>query len=204
MKNLLSENMLRFGTKNLSEAAQRELVLKSIMETINEYGLHGAIRQRLTEQEYPKAGEVIVVNGGTKEIPVPTDTKTNAEASRIIGGLIKAFAGGGTDDAAASKLIYAINSSSLYAAVVWKLRNSSIVKREMGQNFDLVGEFLSTDMTFAAGYRPGSEVGATGKVTSPGALYQSLTGTIAKYQDYVRHLKQFNSEEKLRTETFSD
>lgn len=50
MKNLLSENMLRFGTKNLSEAAQRELVVKSIMETINAHGLHGAVRQRLMEQ----------------------------------------------------------------------------------------------------------------------------------------------------------
>ena len=49
MKNLLSENMLRFGTKNLSEAAQRELTLKSIMETINEHGLHNEIRSRLTE-----------------------------------------------------------------------------------------------------------------------------------------------------------
>ena len=49
MKNLLSENMLRFGTKNLSEAAQRELVLKSIMETINEHGLHNDIRQQLME-----------------------------------------------------------------------------------------------------------------------------------------------------------
>jgi hypothetical protein len=50
MKNLLSENMLRFGTKNLSESAQRELVLKSIMETINEHGLHNAVRSRLMEQ----------------------------------------------------------------------------------------------------------------------------------------------------------
>ena len=50
MKNLLSENMLRFGTKNLSEAAQRELVLKSIMETINEHGLHSSVRRYLFEQ----------------------------------------------------------------------------------------------------------------------------------------------------------
>ena len=47
MKNLLSENMLRFGTKNLSEAAKRELVLKSIMETINEHGLHNAVKRQL-------------------------------------------------------------------------------------------------------------------------------------------------------------
>jgi len=50
MKNLLSENMLRFGTKNLSEAAQREVLLKSIMETINEHGLHSSVRRYLMEQ----------------------------------------------------------------------------------------------------------------------------------------------------------
>jgi len=50
MKNLLSENMLRFGTKNLSEAAQRDLTLKSIIEIINEHGLHNAVRSQLMEQ----------------------------------------------------------------------------------------------------------------------------------------------------------
>ena len=50
MKNLLSENMLRFGTKNLSEAAQRELILKSIMETINAHGLHTDVRRHIMEQ----------------------------------------------------------------------------------------------------------------------------------------------------------
>ena len=49
MKNTLSENMMRFGTKNLSESAQKELIVKSIMETINQHGLHGAVKQRLTE-----------------------------------------------------------------------------------------------------------------------------------------------------------
>jgi len=53
MKNILSENMLRFGTKNLSEAAQQELVVKSIMETIDHHGLHGAVRRRLMEQTVP-------------------------------------------------------------------------------------------------------------------------------------------------------
>jgi hypothetical protein len=47
MKNLLSENMLRFGTKNLSESAKKELVLKSIMEAINEHGLHNAVKRQL-------------------------------------------------------------------------------------------------------------------------------------------------------------
>ena len=63
MKNLLSENMLRFGTKNLSEAAQRELVVKSIMKTINEHGLHGAVRQRLMEQQQvPKEMATLIEN----------------------------------------------------------------------------------------------------------------------------------------------
>ncbi len=34
MKNLLSENMLRFGTKNLSDSSKRRLTLESIMQTI--------------------------------------------------------------------------------------------------------------------------------------------------------------------------
>jgi len=51
MKNTLAENMMRFGTKNLSESAQKELIVKSIMETINQYGLHGAVKQRLTEAD---------------------------------------------------------------------------------------------------------------------------------------------------------
>jgi len=50
MKNLLSENMMRFGTKNLSEAAKKELVLKSIMETIDQHGLQKEVRNALTEQ----------------------------------------------------------------------------------------------------------------------------------------------------------
>jgi hypothetical protein len=49
MKNLLSENMLRFGTKNLSEGQKRKLVLESVMETIKEHGLHNEVKRRLSE-----------------------------------------------------------------------------------------------------------------------------------------------------------
>jgi len=49
MKNLLSENMLRFGTKNLSETSKRQLTLESIMQTIHENGLASAVKQRLSE-----------------------------------------------------------------------------------------------------------------------------------------------------------
>lgn len=50
MKNLLSENMMRFGTKNLSESQKRDLTLESIMQTIEEYGLHGEVKAKLLEQ----------------------------------------------------------------------------------------------------------------------------------------------------------
>jgi len=47
MKNLLSENMLRFGTKNLSESTKTKLVFESIMQTIKEHGLQHAVRRSL-------------------------------------------------------------------------------------------------------------------------------------------------------------
>jgi hypothetical protein len=50
MKNILSENMQRFGTKNLTEAAKKKLMFKSIMETIDQHGLHKAVKTALTEQ----------------------------------------------------------------------------------------------------------------------------------------------------------
>ena len=205
MKNLLSENMLRFGTKNLSEAAQRELVLKSIMETINEHGLHNAVRQRLTEQS-PKPGDTVPVESpreGTINAPVPTDSKTLGEASRIIGELLKAMKGMGTDDTAASKAIYSIKTPQIYYAVLWKLKYSTNVKATMGYNYNLVGDFLSTDMTYAAGTRS-TEFGEPGNPNSPQAAVQSLLGTTSQYRDYERHLQQFNKKERIKTETFSD
>ena len=54
-KNLLSENMLRFGTKNLSEGSKRNLVLESVMETIKEHGLHNEVKRRLNEGQTVEA-----------------------------------------------------------------------------------------------------------------------------------------------------
>jgi hypothetical protein len=50
LNTLLSENMLRFGTKNLSGAQQKQLIVKSIMETIKQNGLSYEIRKQLIEQ----------------------------------------------------------------------------------------------------------------------------------------------------------
>ena len=51
MKNILSENMLRFGVKNLSESNKKRLTLESIIQTIKEHGLSEQVRQALTEAE---------------------------------------------------------------------------------------------------------------------------------------------------------
>ena len=48
---LLSENMLRFGTKNLSEGSRRNLTLESIMQTIHENGLRTAVMNRLLTED---------------------------------------------------------------------------------------------------------------------------------------------------------
>lgn len=73
MKNLLSENMLRFGTKNLSESAQRELILKSVMQTINEHGLHEDVTQRLNETMLTE-GVPNTILTGPASITIPSRT----------------------------------------------------------------------------------------------------------------------------------
>lgn len=52
MKNILSENMLRFGVKNLSESNKKRLTLESILQTIQEHGLTEEVRKKLNES-YP-------------------------------------------------------------------------------------------------------------------------------------------------------
>jgi hypothetical protein len=54
----------------------------------------------------------------------------------------------------------------------------------MGYNYNLVGDFLSTEMTYAQHFG-GLEV---------------LFGTSAQYMDYERHLQQFNEEEEIKWE----
>jgi len=75
MKNLLSENLLRFGVKNLTESAKKELIVKSIMETIDQHGLRNVIKNKLTEQDpnIPTADDIVVrpkmQDAGNKPLP---------------------------------------------------------------------------------------------------------------------------------------
>ena len=137
MKNLLSENMLRFGTKNLTESAKRKLVFESIMQTINEYGLQSAVRQNLTEQT-----------------PVKADKKFYGYAQKVYSEIDKGLGGkmlGMADDEdrvlEAVKSIDTIagkeNGAQVYANLLQLVKKSSVLKAKYGRNYNLVATFIS-------------------------------------------------------------
>ena len=64
MKNILSENMLRFGVKNLSESNKKRLTLESILQTIQEHGLTEEVKDFLNEQQSTEVYGVIPFSGG--------------------------------------------------------------------------------------------------------------------------------------------
>ena len=165
MKNLLSENMLRFGTKNLSEAAQRELVLKSVMETINEHGLHGAVRRRLTEADAPSDKNAYIKDEfagqfdyqlGIKQKPyVDTENRGGplvyqsdtsiSEATTILSDLFKVLGGSDTSDAqAVINVLKKINKNNYYA-ILWKVRYGSSFKanNRFKSNFNSLTDYIS-------------------------------------------------------------
>jgi len=99
MKSLLSENMLRFGTKNLTAASKQELIVKSIMETIDQHGLRNVIKKQLNEQ---KAGDFVqfeAQNSGLfpkqevegKGWPIDQTPTSIGEAKQILGMMMKSI-----------------------------------------------------------------------------------------------------------------
>ncbi len=168
MKNLLSENMLRFGTKNLSEAAQRELILKSVMQTINEHGLHNAVRSRLTEADAPndkkyafkddavfddayKLGvkrKVTTDADGfkTEEGPYVYQSETSvSEASAILGELFQVLGKSkASNPQAVINVLKKINKNNYYA-ILWKVRYGTSFKNgnSFKSNFNSLYDYLS-------------------------------------------------------------
>ena len=134
MKNLLSENMMRFGTKNLSEAAQKELVVKSIMETIEQHGLSNVIRKKLTEQA--------------------PDPKYLGYAQKIAGQLMTAL--GGADDEqgvlTALQMIAKYGGQPVYDNLLQIVKTSPKVKRQFGYNFNLVSSMIKNGGISNPGY----------------------------------------------------
>ena len=137
MKSLLSENMLRFGTKNLTATSKQELIVKSIMETIDQHGLRKTIYNRLVEQTDPNA-EV-------------TALKTQGVALKVVGMILAATTGTmgiGTDEqkiADAIKMIPRNGGQPVYDAVLNLVKQGTVVKQKMGKNFKTVMDLIATE-----------------------------------------------------------
>jgi transposase-like protein len=130
MKNLLSENMMRFGTKNLTEAAKKELVLKSIMETINQHGLQKEVRNALTEAPEMAAADP---NAGM--------------AQKIVGTIWNAMtAQMGTNAPKILNAVMMIKDKAMYDSVLKIVKTSPKIKKEWGKNFPTVGAWIGTDL----------------------------------------------------------
>jgi len=154
MKNLLSENMLRFGTKNLTPNQQKELVAKSIMETINQHGLANVISKRLSEQSSdPAKLKASGMDGGTmKQIgavdkQLGTSQKNLGIAMKIAGQIMGAVKGSFNHDpnkiASALKLIKQNGGKTVYDSLLWYVSKSADFKQKNGQNFPLVIQWIN-------------------------------------------------------------
>jgi hypothetical protein len=153
MKTILSENLLRFGVKNLSESQKRALTLKTILETIDAHGLRQEVRKALTEGDAPSKPNADVVIDATantatyKEsenfeplvIQSPTSLK---EASMILGNLMKLVGQGKAESTATINLIKQITSNN-YPAILWKVRYGSTFKSNTGSNYNTICDWLS-------------------------------------------------------------
>lgn len=171
MKNILSENMLRFGTKNLSEAQKQKLSEQSADPAeLKASGMSGRDIKRV----------------GVIDKQLGIGQKNQGIAMKIVGLLMKAMGGftmssGVTDEQGILKAVYMIKDKTTYDAVLREVQVGAAVKKEYGRNYPTIGSWISTDLTMpAAG---------------------SVRAAMSKDEDTVyeieRHLKQFNKNEKI-------
>lgn len=163
MKNILSENLLRFGVKNLTESQKRALTLKSIMETIDAHGLRNEVRTALTEADAPKDANAVIAirigdinNSGYKlhpdsnEILVMQSPTSISEASTILGGIMKLVGQGNAESPQMISLVKKITKNN-YPAILWKVRYGSTFKSNTGANYETVCDWLSKSVDKPAG-----------------------------------------------------
>jgi hypothetical protein len=226
MKNLLSENMMRFGTKNLTEAAKKDLVVKSIMETIEQHGLYLEVRKALTEADAPKPGfafpydtkfkdvEKLGVKvkgriddpetGGFEEYgPFVVQSPTSlTEASTILQEIIKILGTTGTGDTA--KLAAAINkiNANNYYAILWKVKYGTSFRAITKNNYNTVTDWISKkgfDIPSATGGGRGATTTSNSGGVSANSFWNDPVGNIA---GGIRNLTQdpaiFNAVNRLR------
>jgi hypothetical protein len=201
--------MLRFGTKNLSEAAQRELILKSIMETINEHGLHSDVKRRLIEQATPGPKDWIIFEKPTyydkyKNVDVTwkgqfypstpliiQSDSSMGEASKILGEMMKAI---GTDNEEGDTMIKLIKQISYnnYPAILWKLRNTGI----NGKKYYLLRDWLKQFIDSATRSKIGTGVIGSGGKGPIGNVRDKILG-VKTAEAFNRHMIFYNPDEVI-------
>lgn len=170
MKSLLSENMMRFGTKNLNEAAKKELTLKSILETIDQHGLQLEVRRALTEADAPakdfafeadtfafnpaslkkigvkfKATQPDPDGGVDKTFgPLVYQSQTSlAEGQQIIQELIKILGTSGTENGPLlAKALGKITANNYYV-ILWKVKFGSSFRSIAKSNYSTITDWIS-------------------------------------------------------------
>jgi hypothetical protein len=166
MKNLLSENMMRFVTKNLTEAAKKDLVVKSIMETIEQHGLQLEVRRALTEADAPGKDFAFKDDSGlwdnARKIGVKFGSEANrqpgepspgplvyqsptsvTEASAVLQNLIKVLGTTGTkENAPLVNALKAINANNYYA-ILWKVKYGSTFRAITKSNYGTITDWIS-------------------------------------------------------------
>jgi hypothetical protein len=173
MKNLLSENMMRFGTKNLSETAQKELVVKSIMETINQHGLQNVIRKKLTE--------------------AAPDPKYLGYAQKVLGQLMTALGGADDEQGVLNALlsIQKYGGQPVYDNLLQLVKTSPNVKKQFGYNFNLVSTMIKNGGISNPGYDKSMSARIHNPVSNLGMGLADEEWT-SKYSNILR---KYNTEE---------
>jgi hypothetical protein len=161
---------------------------------------------RLTESDLAR-----IVRRVIKEEESSTNFSSSdlATANSIIDACLVAFKGDifdGTYENDVEKAIKRITTKNIYNAVLNLVKTSKKVRSATGNNYDLVGDFLSTDMTFAAGHKRKSvgDIHNTGSVSSPWAEWDKLTGYDQQLTRIENWLKKYNSSESIKIESFND
>jgi hypothetical protein len=131
MKNILLENMLRFGTKNISKS-QRE----TLAEQFN------------TPEFKQQAGGI--------EKQLGADVHILGKAQKAIGMIWKAIGGVGTDFLMIYKGIRLIDSQEVFNAALAIVKTDPKIKQEFGKNFNSIIEWIGMDIErYAGGFNGG-------------------------------------------------
>ena len=150
MRNRLTERDLsRIVKRVINESENRKLVFESVMQTINEHGLHGAVgRSLLTEGDAPDKKFVFTGNyyGSDLEGKSPYQSATSlAEAQQIIQKLILVMSKGGAQVVGKqlASVLGQITANNYYM-LLWKVRFGSSFKSITKRNYNTIKDWIAS------------------------------------------------------------